>query len=160
MPSMKFRTALAIAGFACAASIVEAGSCPKDQVLTAPRDIEKVAAEGLLREVLGNVRLEGWRDLGGFLLRMRRITVAPGGFVPTHGHSDRPTIIYIIEGEIIEHNTECAVPIVHKVGESTTEFGPTYNAWWENKGDTPVVLISTDVLPYDGDAEPYVGIEK
>lgn len=160
MLSQKLSATLAIVVAMGTASMAMAGACPADQVLSTPRDIEEIAPAGLLREVLGNVRLEGWRDMGGFLLRMRRITVAPGGFVPTHGHADRPTIIYIVDGEIIEHNTDCGVPIVHKVGESTTEFGPTYNAWWENKGDTPVVLISTDVLPYEGKAEPYVGIEK
>lgn len=152
--------AMLIAALAGSTTMASAGECPADQVLAAPGALDEIPAKGLLREVLGNVRLEGWRDMGGFLLRMRRITVAPGGFVPTHAHADRPTIIYIVEGEIIEHNTECAVPITHKPGESTTEFSPNYEAWWANEGDTPVVLISTDVVPYDSDAKPFVGIEK
>jgi quercetin dioxygenase-like cupin family protein len=85
----------------------------------------------------------------GLMLRTRRLTVLPGGFVPTHSHEDRPAIIYIISGEIIEHNTKCAVPIVHKAGDSTAEFGAELKHWWENKGTVPVVLTSSDLVPIE-----------
>jgi quercetin dioxygenase-like cupin family protein len=66
--------------------------------------------------------------------------------VPTHNHDDRPTLVYIVKGEIIEHNTYCLVPIVWKAGEESKEFGPGFGHWWENKGDTEVVLTSSDVV--------------
>ena len=37
--------------------------------------------------------------------------------MPWHSHGDRPAIIYIAEGEIVEYASNCAVPIVHKAGE-------------------------------------------
>jgi quercetin dioxygenase-like cupin family protein len=79
-------------------------------------------------------------------LRTRRLVVAPGGIVPTHSHDDRPALVYVVNGEIIEHSTHCAVPIVWRGGEDSPEFGPGYGHWWENKTDKEVVLISSDVV--------------
>jgi quercetin dioxygenase-like cupin family protein len=124
-----------------------AGSCPKDQVLTKPRKIEDVAEKDLKRETLAEVKLKGWRGVGDLLLRTRRLTIGPGGFVPTHYHDDRPSIVFIVSGEIIEHSTFCAVPILHRAGEYTEEFGDFHGHWWENKGSVPAVLTSSDVIP-------------
>ena len=136
-----------------------AESCPKDQVLTTPRVLEQMPAGKLMREVIANVRLEGWRDMGGFLLRMRRLELQPGGFVPTHDHTDRPAIVYIVKGTVTEHNNFCAVPIVHTAGSVTEEFGPGFMHWWENTGNEVVTFISTDVLPYESKDAPFVGFE-
>ena len=138
----------------------QAGSCPKDQVLTKPRELQQIPPAGLTREILANVRLEGWRDMGGFILRMRRLELMPGGFVPTHEHSDRPSIVYVVKGQVVEHSSLCGVPILHVAGDSTPEFGAGHAHWWENTSNEVVTFISTDVLPYTGDASPFVGFEK
>lgn len=142
-----------------AGSMGHAAECPKDQVLTEPMTLDQIKPDKLQREILSNVRLEGWRDMGGFILRMRRLTLEPGGFVPTHRHDDRPAIVYIVSGTVTEHNSFCKVPVVYHGGDVSTEFGPGYEHWWENTGTEPVIFISTDVLPYTGDAPPFVGFE-
>jgi quercetin dioxygenase-like cupin family protein len=131
-----------------------AGQCPADQVLTEPREIENAPDVGVTRPVLHEVNLEGWRGMGSFHLRMRRLTVAPHGIVPTHSHDDRPSIVLIQSGEIVEHSAFCAVPILHKAGDSTPEFGIGHKHWWENLTDQPVILISTDVVPVEMMDEP------
>jgi mannose-6-phosphate isomerase-like protein (cupin superfamily) len=131
-----------------------AASCPAEHVLTEPREIENAPDIGIDRPVLATVDLTGWRGMGNFMLRMRRITVAPDGVVPTHWHNDRPSIVFIMEGEIIEHSTFCAVPILHKAGEWTPEFGPFHGHWWENKSGKPVVILSTDVVPFENKDDP------
>jgi len=98
------------------------------------------------RETLGLVKLKGWRGTGDLFLRTRRLVIAPGGIVPTHEHDDRPTLVYFVSGEMIEHSTYCAVPITYKPGEISREFGPGFAHWWENKGSVPVVLTSTDIV--------------
>lgn len=143
----------ALAGFA-GLSPALAGSCPKESVLTKPRTIEDVPEKFLKRMTLAEVFLKGWRGLGELSLRTRRLTIAPGGFVPTHYHDDRPSIVYIVSGEIWEHSTFCAVPILHKAGEYTEEFGPYHGHWWENKGTETVVLTSSDVIPPEYRDEP------
>ena len=130
------------------ASGAAAGECPADQKLTEPREIENAPDIGIKRPILAAVHLTGWRGLGEMSLRMRQLTVLPGGVVPTHWHNDRPSIVYVVSGEIVEHSNWCAVPILHKAGEWTPEFGDFHGHWWENTTDQPVVLISTDVVPW------------
>ncbi|MGQ0567878.1 MAG: hypothetical protein ACT4OK_22815 [Gemmobacter sp.] len=136
----------AIAASLFATSAV-AGQCPADQVLDTPREIENAPDVGVDRPILHEVDLTGWRGMGSFRLRMRRLTVAVDGIVPTHAHDDRPSIVLIQTGEIIENSAFCAVPILHQAGDSTPEFGEGHKHWWENKSGKPVVLISTDVVP-------------
>ena len=144
---------LAVAGLIGAlistATAVNAGSCPADKVITKPRDIGDHKDVGVKRKTLAVIDLSKWRTVGDLRLRTRRLTIPVGGVVPTHEHDDRPSIVYIVKGEIIEHSTLCSVPILHKAGEWTPEFGPGHAHWWENKGKTEVVLTSSDVVPPD-----------
>ena len=57
----------------------------------------------------------------GRLQRVRKLVIQPGGIVPWHSHDDRPALIYIVEGEIVEYNSNCSAPILHKAGEVATE---------------------------------------
>lgn len=132
---------------AALSSTALAGACPADQKLTEPRDLEKVKGQGVKIEVREQIELGGWREMDPFRLRMRHFTIEPGGRVPIHSHGDRPSILYFISGEAIEHNSLCAVPIVHKAGESAAEFGADVVHWWANEGDVPAVLVSVDVIP-------------
>ena len=90
--------------------------CPSDQRLAKPQELVAPPDEGAIREVLSYADMTGWHGVGGLALRIRRITVKPGGFVPLHYHYDRPSVDFIVQGELVEHNTFCAVPIVHKAG--------------------------------------------
>ena len=136
-----------------------AGGCPPEHVLTEPREIERVPQERLTREVIANVRLDGWRDMGSFILRTRRLELQPGGTVPTHSHADRPAIVYVMKGTVIEHNSFCAVPIEHHAGEVSEEFGPGFVHWWENRGNEVVTFLSSDVVPFPAEADPVYGFE-
>jgi quercetin dioxygenase-like cupin family protein len=79
------------------------------------------------------------------LFRMRKLVIEPGGVVPWHSHGDRPAIIYVISGEIVEYASDCTVPIVHKPGDATPETHTTSH-WWKNLGTETVVLLSADVF--------------
>jgi quercetin dioxygenase-like cupin family protein len=129
------------------ATAAVAGECPKESVLTTPREIGDHADVGIKRKTLAVIDLTGWRNVGNLRLRTRRLTVPVGGVVPTHWHDDRPSIVYVVKGEIIEHSTLCSVPILHREGEWTPEFGKGHGHWWENKGTAEVILTSSDVVP-------------
>jgi len=137
---------LCAAGFMFSVTGADAGECPKGKELKSPRDIENKASVGVKRETLALIDLKGWRNVGELSLRTRRLTIAPYGVVPTHVHNDRPSIVYIVSGEIIEHSALCSVEILHKAGETTPEFGPGHEHWWENRTNQPVVLTSSDVI--------------
>ena len=141
------------------ASAALAGGCPEEHRLSEPRKLENIPQVALTREVIANVRLEGWRDMGGFILRTRRLELQPGGTVPTHSHADRPAIVYVMKGTVIEHNSFCAVPITHHAGDVSEEFGPGFVHWWENKGTEVVTFLSSDVVPFPTDGKPFYGFE-
>jgi quercetin dioxygenase-like cupin family protein len=95
-----------------------------------------------LLAVLGlGTEIEG---MGGRQLRMRMVTMEPGGvFGPIHDHKDRPGMVYILQGTITDHRDGVA-----------TEYGPgvgwpedkNTTHWLENRGTTPAVEISVDIV--------------
>jgi quercetin dioxygenase-like cupin family protein len=127
-------------------SSASAGQCPADQVKANAREPATFAAKGVTDTTLGAIDLaKEPAQIKDRQLRFRKLTIEPGGIVPWHSHGDRPAIIYIAEGEIVEYASTCAVPIVHKTGEIRPETNPTSH-WWKNLTDKTVVLFVGDVL--------------
>jgi quercetin dioxygenase-like cupin family protein len=142
----------AIASFGTAAMIAfagvaAAGECPAGKVKEGARMSGQTEPVGVTDTVIASIDLSP--KGGGFegqLLRMRKLTIAPGGVVPWHEHSERPANIYIISGAIEEYRANCEVPIVHKAGEVAVEFGTGFAHWWKNTSSKPVVLLSADIF--------------
>lgn len=133
----------ALTAFSVAAS---AGQCPADKMgvdVTKPVDYK---AEGVKDEVLAALPL-GETNVGvsDRMFRVRQLTIQPGGIVPWHSHADRPAIIYVVSGTIVEHASNCSVPIVHSTGEATVERKEVSH-WWKNESDKVVILTSSDLL--------------
>jgi len=127
-------------------SAASAGECPADKRGTDLTKMDTTPAKGVSDTVLAAVNLaEEPAKLQDRQLRLRKLVIQPGGVVPWHSHGDRPAIIYIIEGEIVEYASNCAVPIVHKAGDVAREIHTTSH-WWKNTGDKTVVLLSADIL--------------
>ena len=75
------------------------------------------------------------KGMAGRQLRMRMVTIEPGGvFGPIHDHKDRPGMVYILQGTITDHRAGVA-----------KEYGPGLGwpedkhtmRWLENRGTTP-----------------------
>jgi len=145
MNKQTLRLIAAAATFAVA-GIAHAGQCPADKAAnndlpgaaTAPVGVvdTELASIDLAKE---NVRLDQRR------LRIRHMTIAPGGIVPFHSHEDRPALIMVNSGEIFEYSSKCAVPILHKAGEISREFLGTKH-WWKNTGSQMVDLTIADIV--------------
>ncbi|MFL5040529.1 MAG: cupin domain-containing protein [Xanthobacteraceae bacterium] len=128
------------------ASSAFAGGCPADKMKADARPPSTQAGKGVTDTVLAAIDLEKEpANIKDRQLRFRKLTIEPGGIVPWHSHDDRPAIIYIAEGEIVEYASNCAVPIVHKAGEIRPEVNGTAH-WWQNLKDKTVVLFVGDVL--------------
>lgn len=121
--------------------------CKAPNKLATPRTLKIVEEKRLTRQTLEEVNLKNWRGLGNLFLRMRMLTIEPGGFVPTHYHDDRPSIVYVLQGELVEHNSFCSDPVTHRAGDWTAEFGPYVGHWWENVGTETAIVLSADVIP-------------
>ena len=127
----------------------QAGECPADKkvadgqgqkmVAHGPKDVTDmvIASTDLSKEKM---------PIPDRLFRARRLEVKPGGIVPWHSHGERPAMIHLVSGEMTEYASTCAVPIVHKPGETTAERAPTSH-WWKNTGKRSAVLISVDIFP-------------
>jgi quercetin dioxygenase-like cupin family protein len=82
--------------------------------------------------------------MAGRQLRMRMVTFEPGGvFGPVHDHNDRPGMVYILQGTITDHRDGVAKEYGPGVGWPE-ERNTTH--WLENKGTTPAVEISVDIV--------------
>ena len=80
----------------------------------------------------------------GRQLRMRVVTLEPGGVVGVHSHKGRPAVAYVVQGTLTEHR-EGGGDHDRRQGESWTE-GKEVVHWAENKGDQPVVVVAVDVF--------------
>lgn len=133
---------LATAAFSAGA---QAGECPADKVKANAREAVKLEAVGVTDTTLGSIDLGKERArIKGRELRFRKMVIQPGGVVPWHSHDDRPALIYVAEGEILEFASNCAGPIHHKAGEIRAEKLGTSH-WWKNLSDKPVTLFIGDV---------------
>jgi quercetin dioxygenase-like cupin family protein len=123
-----------------------AGGCPVDKMKADVRQPATHAAKGVTDTVLAAIDLEKEpANIKERQLRFRKLTIEPGGIVPWHSHDDRPAIIYVAEGEIVEYASNCADPIVHKAGDIRPETHDTAH-WWQNLGNKTVILFVGDVL--------------
>lgn len=80
----------------------------------------------------------------GRQLRLRVVTLEPGGVVGVHTHAGRPGVAYVLQGTLTEHREDGGIHERHE-GDSWTE-GKDTTHWAENKGDGPVVVIAVDVF--------------
>ena len=97
--------------------------------------VELLATVDLAREIEG---------MAGLQLRMRMVTMEPGGvFGPVHDHKGRPGIVYILQGTITDHRN--GVDTDYGPGVGWPEDRDTIH-WLENKGTVPAVEISVDVV--------------
>ncbi len=138
-------TTFAVGGFTAAA---QAGSCPADKRVPAGQGqpMSTMAAKDVTDNVLSMIELGNESvALPDRQLRLRRLVIQPGGVVPWHSHADRPALIYIVSGTIMEYSSACAVPIVHKAGEAAQESHGLAH-WWKNTSNQPVVLLSADLF--------------
>jgi quercetin dioxygenase-like cupin family protein len=126
-----------------------AAGCPADKMVKsgAGQPMSDAKAVGVTDTVIASTDLAKEPiGLKNRLFRLRELVIQPGGIVPWHSHGNRPAMIYVISGEIVEYASDCAVPIVHKAGEATAETHTTAH-WWKNLGTETVVLISADLFP-------------
>ena len=136
---------VAIAGSMVVASAAVAGECPADEMKANTREKVDYKPVGVSDVTLGSIDLgKQPAHIEGRELRFRKLTIEPGGIVPWHSHDDRPALIFVQQGEIVEYASNCEVPITHKAGDIRPEvFGTSH--WWKNLGKETVILYVGDV---------------
>jgi quercetin dioxygenase-like cupin family protein len=99
---------------------------------------------GQTEEALRSLDLTAELESGrGRPLRMRRITVQPGGALALHNHVDRPAVTYMLQGEMTYHQ-QGRPDVVVRPGGGFAE-GRATTHWGENTGKVPAVWIAVDI---------------
>src|SRR5215831_15495850 len=80
----------------------------------------------------------------GRRLRMRLITLEPGGIVAVHGHQDRPTIMHVTNGTLLSHWGGKPDRTL-RVGDCVAEGKDITHHWMENVGTEPAKYLAVDV---------------
>jgi quercetin dioxygenase-like cupin family protein len=80
----------------------------------------------------------------GRKLRLRLLTLEPGGVVAVHSHKDRPTVLHVIKGTLTSH-PQGKPDVVLRTGDGLAE-GKDSNHWVQNTGSEPAEFITVDVF--------------
>lgn len=107
--------------------------------MAVPKETRGVTEEVLAEVDLGS-EIEG---MAGRKLRMRLITIEPGGATTVHSHEGRPGTVYILQGKITDHRDGASREYGPGLGWAEDK-GTTH--WIQNAGTTPAVEISVDIV--------------
>ncbi len=80
----------------------------------------------------------------GHVLRMRRVTFAPGASIPMHSHKERPEVVLVMEGTLT-NTVKGQSPTQLEAGTVGTN-GPEVEHSPANESSNPVVLLVADVI--------------
>ncbi|MGF1502222.1 MAG: cupin domain-containing protein [Paracoccaceae bacterium] len=146
MPRLLCASLLALTAGAAFAHVIEIPASPAVtgtpglRTLDGPR-----GAKGLVLVPAGEFALEdGAAALPGHRMRVRFFEIQPGGVIPQHSHDGRPAIAVVVEGEMTEHRSDEAEPVILGPGGISLEPHGLVH-WWENTGDAPAKIIGYDV---------------
>jgi quercetin dioxygenase-like cupin family protein len=82
--------------------------------------------------------------MAGRQLRMRVLTIEPGGYIGLHSHEDRPAVVYFMQGTDEIGLADGSKKIMHPDDTSTATKDTTH--YHRNIGNDNVVLIAVDVF--------------
>ncbi|MEY4353749.1 MAG: hypothetical protein RLZZ609_1990 [Cyanobacteriota bacterium] len=129
-----------------------APSQPAAEVVPAHERLNSGQGASLTQGIVAIKRLGGqplgeeFAALQGRELRLREITVAPGGSIALHRHDHRPGVAYILEGQMTERRGPGFTPRVFGPGQVAFE-GHGVTHWWRNEGSTPSRALVVDIVP-------------
>ncbi len=93
---------------------------------------------GILQE-LSEETLKATIGLEGYTMRMRYVTVEPGGQIAEHSHAGRPGIVSVVDGELIEGKPAGETTYAH---DSVMTFAQVYQE--ASKGETYETFPETE----------------
>ena len=102
------------------------------------------ATVGQSEETLRSLDLTGELETAeGRPLRMRKITLQPGGLIGIHDHADRPAVTYLLQGQMTYHQ-DGEPDLVANAGDGFAE-GRSTTHWGESTGGVPAVWVAVDI---------------
>jgi len=80
----------------------------------------------------------------GRQLRLRVLTIEPGGHIGIHSHKDRPSVVYFLQGYDTVSYSDGTTK--HFKAGDTGSANKNTTHWHRNEGKEPVVLVIADVF--------------
>jgi len=103
----------------------------------------KVTELGIITEE----SLKAQLGIQGFILRMRAVTVEPGGHIREHSHATRPGLVKMISGTWIEGHPD-GREITYHAGEDTALLEEKDTVHWVyNRGSEPATGVVCGIQP-------------
>lgn len=81
----------------------------------------------------------------GHALRLRRISVAPGGVIAWHDHTALQGMALLVSGEMVEARNTCLDLLTYHAGDIAIEDAATAHGW-RNESDKPAVIMVAHVV--------------
>jgi len=78
-------------------------------------------------------------------VRLRRLTIAPGGVIAWHDHRTVQGMALVVSGELVELRNTCLDPLVYRAGDVAREDEATAHSW-RNETDEPAVVLVSHVV--------------
>jgi quercetin dioxygenase-like cupin family protein len=82
--------------------------------------------------------------MAGRQLRMRMLTIEPGGYIGIHSHKDRPAVVYAMQGTDEVGLADGGKKVLHPGDTSTATKDTTH--YHRNIGKDNVILIAVDIF--------------
>jgi len=148
--------AIAMGGCSTLEEIVDNGPAPADATLLAIQSAR--VRECPAGRTLQNARIGSDNESRGVTIedialtplasdpsravRMRRITIEPGGVIAWHTHDAVQGMALLVSGEMIEFRNSCLDPIRYRAGDVAIEDAQTAHGWRNESDQTAVVIVS------------------
>lgn len=79
------------------------------------------------------------------VVRLRRLTIAPGGAIGWHDHGAVQGMALMVSGEMVETRNSCLDRMIYRAGDVAREDADTAHSW-RNESDAPAVVLTAHVL--------------
>jgi quercetin dioxygenase-like cupin family protein len=97
--------------------------------------------------IINEESLKAQLGIEGFILRMRAVTVEPGGHIREHSHATRPGLVKMISGTWIEGHPD-GREITYRAGEDTALLEEKDTVHWVyNRGSEPATGVVCGIQP-------------
>lgn len=79
-------------------------------------------------------------------LRLRRLTLAPGGAIAWHDHAAIQGAAILLSGQLVERRNSCLDPITYNAGDVVREDAATAHSWRNETDEEAVILVAHVVV--------------
>lgn len=78
-------------------------------------------------------------------VRLRRLTIAPGGAIGWHDHTAVQGMALMVSGQMVETRNTCLDRMTYRAGDVAIEDAQTAHSW-RNESDEPAVVLTAHVV--------------